>query len=185
MKLVRRPAVALSTMLALVVIQAIADPTGLLALVGWSGAGLSFAAGLWSFAPYLVFVPVLLVVVWWVAVRAAERFWTLTAGVLLAVLLAQAVTALVMTWDLAAAGYAAGFVVAKAVPAALIVAGVTRCLGALRRPRRERLRTQPARSGRPQCFSLHSPRCSRASGGVAQRTPPAFRRHGRTGASCR
>ncbi|GAB3120776.1 cellulase family glycosylhydrolase [Glaciibacter psychrotolerans] len=129
MKLVRRPAVALSTMLALVVIQAIADPTGLLALVGWSGAGLSFAAGLWSFAPYLVFVPVLLVVVWWVAVRAAERFWTLTAGVLLAVLLAQAVTALVMTWDLAAAGYAAGFVVAKAVPAALIVAGVTRCLG--------------------------------------------------------
>ena len=38
MKSVRRPVVALSTMLVLVVIQAIADPTGLLALVGWSGA---------------------------------------------------------------------------------------------------------------------------------------------------
>ncbi len=38
MKSVRRPAVALLTTVVLVVIQAVADPTGLLALVGWSGA---------------------------------------------------------------------------------------------------------------------------------------------------
>ena len=44
MKSVRRPAVALSTTIALVVIQAIADPTGLLALVGWSGAQPRIAA---------------------------------------------------------------------------------------------------------------------------------------------
>ena len=60
MKSVRRPAVAVSTMLVLVIIQAVADPTGLLALVGWSGAQPQLASGLWPFAPYLAFLPVLL-----------------------------------------------------------------------------------------------------------------------------
>lgn len=113
----------------LVLIQAIADPTGLLALVGLSGAELRFDRGMWPLAPYLVFVPVLFAVTWWVAVRAGERFWTLTAGVVLAVLLAQGAACFFMTWDLASAGWAAGFVAAKAVPAALIVAAFTRWLG--------------------------------------------------------
>ena len=129
MKSVRRPAVALSTTIALVVIQAIADPTGLLALVGWSGAQPRIDAGAWPLAPYAVFVPVLLIVVWWAAIRAGDRFWTLAAGVVLAVMLAQAAACLVMTWDVAAAAWAAGFVTAKAVPAALIVAALTRWFG--------------------------------------------------------
>ena len=79
MKSVRRPVVAVSTMLVLVALQAVADPTGLLALVGWSGALPRFDAGAWPFAPYLVFVPVLLAVTWWAAARAGDRFWTLTA----------------------------------------------------------------------------------------------------------
>ncbi len=137
MKSVRRPAVALSTMLALVAIQAIADPTGLLALVGWSGALPQFDA-VWTLAPYLVYVPVLFGVLWWVTVRAGDRFWTLVPGVVLAVMLAQAAACLVMTWDLATAGWAAGYVAAKAVPAALIVAAFTRWLGgATERQRRE------------------------------------------------
>ncbi|SDS58964.1 Aryl-phospho-beta-D-glucosidase BglC, GH1 family [Microterricola viridarii] len=122
-------------MLALVALQAAADPTGLLALVGWSGALPSLAAGAWTFAPYLVFVPVLLGVLWWATARAGERFWTHTAGIVLAVLLAQAATTLVMTGDLAAAGYAAGFVAGKAIPAALIVAALTRLFGGPRKPR--------------------------------------------------
>ena len=103
MKSVRRPAVALSATIALVVIQAIADPTGLLALVGWSGAQPDIDAGVWPLAPYAVFVPVLLAVVWWASIRAGDRFWTLTAGVVLAVLLAQAAACLVMTGNLALA----------------------------------------------------------------------------------
>ncbi|MFB9308037.1 hypothetical protein BJY17_002493 [Agromyces hippuratus] len=126
---VRRPLVAVASMLVLIVIQAVADPTGLLALVGWSGAIPQASAGVWPFAPYLVFVPVVLGVVWWAAVRAGDRFWTLTAGVVLAVLLAQAAACFVMTWDLAVAGWAAGFVTAKAVPAALIVAAIARWFG--------------------------------------------------------
>jgi endoglycosylceramidase len=129
MKLVRRPVVALSATLVLLAIQALVDPTGLLALVGFSGAQPQLAAGIWPLAPYVVFVPVLLAVVWWVAVRAGDRFWTLVAGVVLAVLLAQAAATFVMTWNLAVAGWAAGFVTAKAVPAALIVAGLTKWLG--------------------------------------------------------
>ena len=76
-----------------------------------------------------MFVPVLLAVIWWAAIRAGDRFWTLVAGVVLAVMLAQAATCLVMTWDVAAAAWAAGFVTAKAVPAALIVAALTRWFG--------------------------------------------------------
>ena len=128
MKSVRRPVIALSTMLVLVVIQAVADPTGLLALVGWSGA-LPQLDALWTWAPYVVYLPVLLGVLWWVAVRAGDRFWTLAAGVVLAVMLAHAAACLVMTWDLATAAWAAGYVTAKAVPAALIVAAFTRWFG--------------------------------------------------------
>ena len=129
MKSVRRPAVALSSMLILVLIQAVADPTGLLALVGWSGAELRLDLGIWPLAPYIIFVPVLLAVTWWSAVRAGDRYLTLTAGLVLAVLLAQATACFFMTWDLASAAWAAGFVAAKAVPAALIVAAFTRWFG--------------------------------------------------------
>lgn len=129
MKSVRRPAIALASMLVLVVVQAIADPTGLLALVGWSGAGPRFDVGPWPFAPYAVFVPVLLVMVWWVTLTAGERFWTLTAGIVLAVLVAQAAACFVMTWNPGVSGWAAGYVTAKAVPAALIVAAVSRLFG--------------------------------------------------------
>jgi endoglycosylceramidase len=129
MKPFRRAAVAVSTALALVVIQAVADPTGLLALVGWSGAQPRIDAGIWPLAPYLVFLPVLLTVTWWAAVRAGDRFWTLVAGVVLAVLLAQAATCLVMTWDVAVAAWSSAYVTAKAVPAAIIVAALARLLG--------------------------------------------------------
>ena len=93
------------------------------------GRAAAIRRGLWPLAPYVVFVPVLLAIVWWASIRAGDRFWTLTAGVVLAVLLAQAAACLVMTWDLALAVWAAGFVTAKAVPAALIVAALTRWFG--------------------------------------------------------
>lgn len=125
MRRLRRPIVAVAATSVLVLVQAIADPTGLLALVGWPGGTLQWGLG-WPLAPYLVFVPVLLGVVWWAAVRAGERFWTMFAGVVLAVLLAQAATCLAMTWDAALSAWAAGYVTAKALPAALIVAAVTR-----------------------------------------------------------
>src|SRR6478736_762453 len=128
MRGLRRPIVAVVAASVLVVLQAVADPTGLLALVGWPGGGLQ--AGLvWPIAPYAVFVPVLLGVVWWAAVRAGERFWTMFAGVVLAVLLAQAAAAFVMVWDAATAAWAAGYVAAKALPAAAVVAAATRWLG--------------------------------------------------------
>ncbi|GAA1951123.1 glycoside hydrolase family 5 protein [Microbacterium deminutum] len=129
MKSVRRPAAALITMLMLVTIQAFADPTGVLALVGWSGAIPQPSAGVWPIAAYLVYVPVLLVVLWWATVRAGDRYWTLVPGVVVAVMLAQAAAAFVMSWDLAVAAWAAGYVTAKAVPAALIVAAFTRWFG--------------------------------------------------------
>src|SRR6478609_6831395 len=128
MKSVRRPLVALAATLVLVVIQAVADPTGLLALVGWSGA-LPQVDAVWTLAPYVIYLPVLLGVVWWSALRAGDRFWTLAAGVVLAVMLAQSAAALVMTWDLSIAAWSAAYVTAKAVPAALIVAALTRWFG--------------------------------------------------------
>lgn len=123
---VRRPVAAGATLLLLTLIQAVADPTGLMALVGYSGALPSSSAGWWSFAPYLVFVPVMGAMAWWVAHRAGERFWLLAAGLTLAVLLAQAAAALAMSGNLAVAGWAAGYVAAKAVPAAVITAAITR-----------------------------------------------------------
>jgi len=130
MSSVRRPLVALGTTAVLVVVEAIADPTGLLALVGWPGGHLE--ALWWQWAPYVVFVPVLLAVVWWSAVRAGARFWTMAAGATLAVLLAQAATCLAMTGNPIVAGWASGYVTAKAIPAALIVAAVTRLAGGRR-----------------------------------------------------
>ncbi|KRB37811.1 glycoside hydrolase family 5 protein [Microbacterium sp. Root180] len=124
----RRPLVALISMIVLVLIQSIADPTGLLALVGWSGAAPRWTE-LWTLAPYLVFVPVLLGVTWWVALRAGDRYWTLVVGFVLAILLAQAAACLVMTWDAVIAAWAAAYVTAKAVPTALIVAAAARWLG--------------------------------------------------------
>ncbi|WP_345801335.1 cellulase family glycosylhydrolase [Microbacterium sp. AZCO] len=136
---VRRPLVALCAMLALIVVQAILDPTGLLALVGWSGALPAFDRGLWPLAPYVVFVPVLLGMTWWTTARAGDRYWTLVPGLVLSVLLAQAATALAMTGDLGASAWAAGYVTAKAVPAALIVAAFARWLGG----RTDRVRRDP------------------------------------------
>ena len=98
---VRRPLVALCTMLVLVVVQAFLDPTGLLALVGWSGALPRLEAGLWPFATIAVFVPVLLAVTWWVAARAGDRYWTLVPGIVLAVMRPQAAACLARTWDAA------------------------------------------------------------------------------------
>lgn len=128
MRRFRRPIIAVATASVLVLIQAIADPTGLLALVGWPGGALQWQLG-WPLAPYLVFLPVLLGVVWWAAVRAGERFWTMFAGVVLAVLLAQAAACFAMTTDAALSAWAAGYVTAKALPAAAIVAAVTRWAG--------------------------------------------------------
>ncbi|MFF2388031.1 glycoside hydrolase family 5 protein [Agromyces sp. NPDC058104] len=125
MRQVRRPIVAVSATAVLLLLQALIDPTGLLALVGWPG-GLPQAELWWPIARYVVFVPVMLAVVWWSAARAGDRFWTLTAGVVLAALLAQAAACLAMTGDLALSAWAAGYITAKAVPSALIVAGVVR-----------------------------------------------------------
>ncbi|MDL9980368.1 glycoside hydrolase family 5 protein [Microbacterium sp. ASV49] len=137
MMLARRPLVAVGTTAALVVLQALIDPTGLLVLAGWPG-GAPQAQLWWPLARYVVFLPVLFVVVWWCAVRAGARFWTMTAGVTLAILLAQAATAFAMTGDPLFAGWAASYVAAKAVPSALIVAGVTRIAAG---PRTLELRT--------------------------------------------
>ncbi|MGX5695570.1 glycoside hydrolase family 5 protein [Agromyces soli] len=128
MRQFRRPIVAVSTTAVLLLIQAIIDPTGLLALVGWPG-GMPRAELWWPIARYVVFVPVMLVVVWWTAVKAGERFWTMTAGAVLAALLAQAAAVLAMTGDPALAGWAAGYITAKALPSALIIAGLTWLLG--------------------------------------------------------
>ena len=124
MSTIRRPLVALCASVVLIAVQMVLDPTGLLALVGWSGATPEFGRGLWPFAPYVVFLPVMLGMVWWVARRAGDRFWTLAVGNVLAVLLAQAATLLAMTGDLANSAWGAGYVTGKALPAALIIAGL-------------------------------------------------------------
>ncbi|GAA1789675.1 cellulase family glycosylhydrolase [Agromyces lapidis] len=125
MRALRRPIVAVAATSLLLIIQAVIDPTGLLALVGWPGGTPRFDLW-WPVARYIVFVPVMLAVVWWAAVRAGDRFWTLTAGVVLAAQLAQFAACFAMTGDLALAAWAGGYVTAKAVPTALIVAGVVR-----------------------------------------------------------
>ncbi len=134
MRRIRRPLVAVAATAVLLAIQAAIDPSGLLALVGWPG-GVPQAALGWPLARYLVFAPVMLAVVWWAAVRAGERFWTMTAGVALAALLAQALSCLAMTGDVLLSGWAAGYIAAKAVPSALIVAAVTWLAGGRREPR--------------------------------------------------
>ncbi len=146
---VRRPLVAVGSTAALVVLQALIDPTGLLVLVGWPG-GTPQAQLWWPLARYVVFLPVLLGMVWWCAVRAGARFWTMTAGATLAVLLAQAATVLAMTGDAMLAGWAASYVTAKAVPTALIIAGVTRLAAG---PRTLELRTPENIC--PDCGRLH------------------------------
>jgi len=128
MSRIRRPLIAISALLALILIQLILDPTGLLALVGWPGG--TVQPGLWwPLAPYVVFVPVLGAATWWAAVRVGGRFWVMSLAVIWAVTLAQAAALLAMTGDLPLAAWGSGYVLAKAIPAALIVAGLTRVLG--------------------------------------------------------
>ncbi|MFE6997280.1 cellulase family glycosylhydrolase [Microbacterium sp. NPDC057659] len=125
---IRRPLAAALTAAVLIALEAITDPTGLLALVGWPG-GTPRVDLWWPIARYVVFVPVMLGMLWWGAVRTGGRFWTMTAVATLSVLIAQAATVLAMTGDPLLAGWSAGYVTAKAVPAALIIAAVTRLAG--------------------------------------------------------
>lgn len=124
----RRPIVAVATMLVIVVIQLLADPIGVLALVGWPG-GVPQAQLWWPIARYVVFVPVLLAAVWWAARVLGDRFWLMTLATVWAVLLAQFATLWAMTWDGWLSAWGAGFVLAKSVPAAVLVALFTRFLG--------------------------------------------------------
>lgn len=157
---IRRPLVAVLTAAVLIIVEAIVDPTGLLALVGWPG-GMPQVDLWWPIARYVVFVPVMLGMLWWGAVRTGGRFWAMTAAGTLSVLLAQAATVLAMTGDPLLAGWSAGFVTAKAVPAALIIAAVTRLAGG-----------RPATVGHPD-----------GSGPDGRGSSPALPASGETGAS--
>ncbi|MFE6736308.1 cellulase family glycosylhydrolase [Microbacterium sp. NPDC057650] len=171
---IRRPLVAVLTAAVLIALQAIADPTGLLALVGWPG-GTPRVDLWWPIARYVVFVPVMLGMLWWGAVRTGGRFWTMTAVGTLSVLIAQAATVLAMTLDPLLAGWAAGYVTAKAVPAALIIAAVTRLAGG-----------RPVKGGR-QSSSARNRRGSSpaqpASGETGASRAPASGETGASGAS--
>src|SRR5690606_5891681 len=125
---IRRPLIAVIVMLVLVIAQLIADPTGLLALVGWPG-GMPQVELWWPIARYVVFAPVLLAAVWFAAARVGDRFWVMWLAGVWAVLLAQFATLFAMTFDLPLAAWGSGYVLAKAVPAAFIVALITRIFG--------------------------------------------------------
>lgn len=116
----------------LVIIQAAADPSGLLSLLGWTGAHLWPINAPWQIAPFVVYLPVLLGVTWWSVRSIAASRWLFaatTSSVMLAVLLAKFAMSLVATGNLGAAAWGSGFALAKAVPAALIVAGVVTVAG--------------------------------------------------------
>lgn len=131
---IRRPLIAVAALLVLVLAEAALDPTGLLVLVGWPGGEVQIALG-WPIARYAVFAPVLFGAVWWAARCVGDRFWPMVLAIVWAVTLAQAVTLLAMTGDVSLAAWGAGYVLAKAVPAALIVALVTRFGGRRPQPR--------------------------------------------------
>lgn len=124
----RRPIIAVVTMTALVIAQLIIDPIGQLALVGWPG-GVPQVDLWWPIARYVVFVPVLLGTTWLAARRVGDRFWVMTLAVVWSVTLAQFATLFAMTWDIALASWGAGFVLAKGLPAGLLVALVTKLAG--------------------------------------------------------
>ncbi len=125
---IRRPLIAVLVMLVLVIAQLIADPTGLLALVGWPG-GMPQAQLWWPIARYVVFVPVLLAAIWFAAARVGDRFWVMWLAGIWAVTLAQFATLFAMTLDLPLSAWGSGYVLAKAVPAAFLVALITRIFG--------------------------------------------------------
>ncbi|MGF7120240.1 glycoside hydrolase family 5 protein [Rhodococcus sp. BE178] len=116
----------------LVVVQAAADPSGLLSLVGWTGADLWPIRAPWQIAPFVVYLPVLLGVTWWAVRSTAGSRWLFTAAassVVLAVMLAKFAMSSVAVHDIGTAAWGAGFAAAKALPAALIVAGVVAVAG--------------------------------------------------------
>lgn len=116
----------------LVIAQAAADPSGLLSLLGWTGAHLWPIRAPWQVAPFVVYLPVLLGLTWWTVRTIAGTRWLFAAtasGVVLAVLLAKLAMSLVAAGDLTAAAWGSGFALAKAIPAALIVAGVVAVAG--------------------------------------------------------
>ena len=143
----RRPLIALITMAVLVAAQLVLDPTGLLALVGWPG-GTPQVQLWWPIARYVVFVPVLFGAVWWAAARVGDRLFTMALATVWAVILAQFLTLFAMTFDLALSAWGAGYVLAKALPAALIVALVTKVFGGrVDRVAREAWADSPAAGG--------------------------------------
>ncbi|MFG1785664.1 cellulase family glycosylhydrolase [Rhodococcus oryzae] len=116
----------------LVIVQAAADPSGLLSLLGWTGADLWPIRAPWQIAPFVVYLPVLLGVTWWAVRSIAWSRWLFaatTGSVVLAVLLAKFAMSLVAAGDLGTAAWGSGFALAKAIPAGLIVAGVVAIAG--------------------------------------------------------
>ncbi len=143
----RRPLIATITMTVIVLAQLLIDPTGLLALVGWPG-GMPQVQLWWPIARYVVFVPVLLGAIWFAAQRVGDRFWVMTLAGVWAVILAQFLTLFAMTWDLPLAAWGSGYVLAKALPAAIIVALITRFFGGtIDREAREKWLESPAATG--------------------------------------
>lgn len=123
---------ATATLALLVIVTAAADPSGLLGLVGWTGASLWPVSGVWQIAPFIVYLPVALGFTWWSVRTLAGSRWLFGAtfgGVLLAILLAKFAMSLVAAGNLAAAAWGSGFTLGKAVPAALIVGGVVALAG--------------------------------------------------------
>ncbi|MGB3884491.1 cellulase family glycosylhydrolase [Gordonia sp. (in: high G+C Gram-positive bacteria)] len=128
----RHSTVATLTLAVVLLIGAIADPVGLLTVVGWSGASIRSIDGFWELAPYLLLVPIGLAGTWW-TVRlfdgAHRRFAPVFAGTFVSLLVGKFATALasvafVGSGALATAAWSTAFSVAKVGVAALIVATV-------------------------------------------------------------
>lgn len=57
----RKSTVATLALAVIVILGAIADPVGLLTIVGWSGASAFPVSGFWQLAPYVLLLPIGLV----------------------------------------------------------------------------------------------------------------------------
>ncbi|SEM41820.1 glycoside hydrolase family 5 protein [Nonomuraea pusilla] len=122
-----------TAVLALIVAAgAVADPSGLLALLGWSGTRWWPVEAAWQVAPLLVYTPLLLAGTWWVvcsfaAVPGLPARWSFClvwGGVALAALAAKFAMSLVVvpSPDPAWLAWGTGFTVGKAAIAGLAVA---------------------------------------------------------------